>query len=60
MTGLSLPAIFALAVKVIDQIPAHSSVPTGVQAAVVNVWFGKKHCFSAKYAFTIALQIPNN
>lgn len=37
MTGLSLPAVFTLAVKVIDQIPTHSSVPTGVHAAVVNV-----------------------
>lgn len=37
MTGLSLPAVFTLAVKVIDQITAHSSIPTRVHAAVVNV-----------------------
>lgn len=37
MTGLSLPAVFTLAVKIVYQISTHTSVSTRVHAAVINV-----------------------
>lgn len=39
MTGLSLPAILALAVKVVHKVSTHAPVPTRVSAAVVYIGF---------------------
>lgn len=37
MTSLSLPAVFALAVKIIHKISTHTSVSTRVYATVINI-----------------------
>ena len=41
MTGLALPAVFALAVEVVHQIATHTAIAARVRAAVVDI-FGRK------------------
>lgn len=42
MTGLALPAVFALAVEVVDQVATHTTIMARVCAAVIDILKKKK------------------
>lgn len=43
VTGLALPAVFALAVEVVDQVAAHTTIMARVCAAVIDIFLKKKN-----------------